>query len=108
MIRGSQAGDHIGGGSGNDEIHGQGGADHIYGDSGFNQDLSERLDRATNQILTVVTVETAGSDTIFGDGGDDIAFGDHGVITQTAGTQRILTTRQRHRRGDDRPRQRRR
>ena len=74
LIHGSQAGDHIGGGSGNDEIHGQGGADHVYGDSGFNQDLSQRLDRATNQILTVVTVETAGSDTIFGGGGDDIAL----------------------------------
>ena len=92
LIHGSQAGDHIGGGSGNDEIHGQGGADHVYGDSGFNQDLSQRLDRATNQILTVVTVETAGSDTIFGGGGTDIAFGDHGIITQTDGTQRILST----------------
>jgi Ca2+-binding RTX toxin-like protein len=92
VIFGSQAGDHLAGGGGNDEIHGQGGSDHIYGDSGFNQDLGTRLDRATNQILKVVTVETTGNDKIFGDVGDDIAFGDHGIIAQTAGIQRILTT----------------
>ena len=92
VIFGSQAGDHLAGGAGGDEIHGQGGNDHIYGDSGFNQDLSTRLDRATNQILKVVTVETTGNDKLFGDSGDDIVFGDHGIITQTAGTQRILTT----------------
>ncbi|TMK23727.1 MAG: calcium-binding protein, partial [Actinobacteria bacterium] len=34
----------------------------------------------------------AGNDTVYGDGGNDVVFGDHGVITQVAGTNRILTT----------------
>ena len=72
----------------------QGGQDHVYGDSDFNIDIFTR-------VLTVVTTGPAGSDRLFGDGangivcGDganDIVFGDHGIITQTPGTLRILTT----------------
>ncbi|BCS96179.1 hypothetical protein DSLASN_18110 [Desulfoluna limicola] len=102
-IWGSQGDDHIAGGSGNDVIHGQGGSDHIYGDSGFNIDVSTRLSLA-GQILTVVNTPSAGdnpeirddlmagADTLDGDGGSDILFGDYGVIGQTPGTQRILST----------------
>ena len=36
--------------------------------------------------------EVPGNDRIFGDAGDDIIFGDHGIVSQSAGTLRILTT----------------
>ena len=93
ILTGTQAGDHIAGGSGNDTIDAQGGDDHVYGDSGFNADLSSRLSLA-GQILTVVTNEATGDDTVFAGSGSDIVFGDHGIITQVAGTQRLLTTGQ--------------
>jgi len=106
VIYGSQAGDHIAGGSGDDEIHAQGGLDHVYGDSGFNLDYDVVVDdddvHSVARELTVPTVNasyipvrddlTAGQDTIYGDGESDIIFGDHGVITQSEGTLRILTT----------------
>ena len=92
---GSQAGDHLAGGSGGDVIHGQGGDDHAYGDTGFNVDLVTR-----DLTVPIVNASThpshddlaPGEDEIHGDGGDDIVFGDYGVITQAAGTDRILTT----------------
>jgi hypothetical protein len=102
-LYGGSGGDQIAGGSGDDLIYGGAGNDHIYGDSGFNLDLSLRLDRG-GQVLTVVNtaadtdnMETrddlgAGSDEIHGGAGEDIVFGDYGVITQTDGTRRILTT----------------
>ena len=102
-LYGSQGGDHIAGGAGNDTIYGEGGVDHIYGDAGFNVDISRRLDPST-QVLTVVQTAGAGdhpatgddlstgADTIWGGSGDDVIFGDYGEITQTAGTNRILTT----------------
>ena len=102
-IYGSQAGDWLFGGSGNDEIHGDGGNDQISGDDGYNLDLSKRLDLSTQILLPVNSPSStyysassdnlaAGNDTIYGDAGNDIVFGDHGVITQTPGTNRILTT----------------
>ncbi|MCZ7598745.1 MAG: hypothetical protein M5U09_14775 [Gammaproteobacteria bacterium] len=108
-IFGSAFGDHIAGGSGDDVIMGEGGADHVYGDSGFNIDLTERLSVATAggiQILTVVTASAfgdirptfdplvAGLDFIDGGAGDDIVIGDHGIITQAAFTQRLVSTGQ--------------
>ena len=42
LIIGSQAGDHLAGGSGDDTILGLRGVDHIYGDSGFNVDILTR------------------------------------------------------------------
>ncbi len=97
-IRGSQAGDHIAGGSGNDIISGEGGMDHIYGDSGFN--FNTNLATLDLEVVTVADLIghpssdplTAGEDEIHGGGGDDIIFGDHGVIEQTEGTVRVLTT----------------
>ncbi|MHC4618339.1 MAG: hypothetical protein ACYTEQ_11370 [Planctomycetota bacterium] len=107
-VYGSQAGDHIAGGSGDDTIYGQAGVDHIYGDSGFNIDLSLRISLANLafdiDVLTVATVPgladyaltndplAAGQDMIHGQGGNDIIIGDHGIIEQTYGTERILTT----------------
>ena len=98
-IWGSQAGDHIAGGSGNDEIHGQGGDDHIYGDNGIN--VGE-IKGASFRVLSITVTDASstpnrdtlisGNDIIFGDAGNDIIFGDYGVIGQTAGTLRILTT----------------
>jgi Ca2+-binding RTX toxin-like protein len=103
-LTGSQFGDHIAGGSGHDQIYGLGGNDHIYGDSGFNIDSRTRLDLST-QVLTVVNIANSatdnldtsdklsvGNDTIDAGLGDDIVFGDKGVIKQTQGTNRILTT----------------
>ena len=51
MIFGSQAGDHLAGGSGDDTILGDRGADHIYGDSGVNVDILTRA-------LTIPTSNT--------------------------------------------------
>ena len=42
LIIGSQAGDHLAGGSGDDTILGLRGVDHIYGDSGVNVDILTR------------------------------------------------------------------
>ena len=63
--------------------------------------MSKRLSLST-QILSVVTSNlsatpnadplTVGNDTISGDAGNDIVLGDVGVIAQTPGTNRILTT----------------
>jgi Ca2+-binding RTX toxin-like protein len=101
VIRGGQAGDHLAGGSGDDEIHGGAGADHIYGDAGINVDLTTRLDLA-GSVISVVNSDdsglkdrdplTAGDDLIHAGTGDDIVFGDFGVITQSAGVQRITST----------------
>ena len=133
-IWGSQAGDHLAGGSGNDTIHGQGGDDHIYGDDGFNLDLSKRLTWPSPRRPRSCwwpqrpaawsrshreTCWSPGNDTIHGDGGNDIVFGDLGRIDQAAGHQRIPTTgfvvgvvvgaaRRRRRRHDLRRRRRRR
>jgi Ca2+-binding RTX toxin-like protein len=95
IIAGSQVGDHIAGGSGNDLIYGQAGNDHIYGDSGFN------VDRDSREIDVVNTNASshpnhddlaAGADEVYGELDDDIILGDYGVIEQTEGTLRILTT----------------
>lgn len=103
LIRGGSAGDWIAGGSGNDILNGNGGNDAIQGDDGFNLNLTQRLSLST-QILTVATDFAAadylitrdnlvgGVDKVNGGGGIDIIFGDHGVITQVANTNRILTT----------------
>ncbi len=94
-ITGSQAGDQIAGGSGDDNINSQGGADHIYGDSGFNLDTATReltvpnIDSSVNPSRDFLTV---GNDTIDGGSDDNIILGDYGIITQTPGTPRILTT----------------
>ena len=102
-IYGGGGGDQLFGGSGNDTIYAGTGNDHIYGDDGINLDLSKRLDLST-QIISVVNAPTgtevpatrdlltAGADTIFGGAGRDIIIGDHGVISQVAGTNRVLTT----------------
>lgn len=84
-IYGGQAGDHLAGGAGNDTIAGNGGDDHLYGDADFNLDL-------VNRVLTVPTTAIAGADTLNGGTGADIILGDLGIISQTADTQRILTT----------------
>ncbi|MDN3722364.1 hypothetical protein QW131_31950 [Roseibium salinum] len=85
VILGTQIGDHLTGGSGDDRIIAGDGPDHVYGDSGLDIDPVTRL-------LSIPTSAIAGSDEIDGDGGADIIFGDHGIITQAAGTVRILTT----------------
>ncbi|MGC9326354.1 MAG: calcium-binding protein, partial [Candidatus Hinthialibacter sp.] len=107
VIYGSQAGDHIAGGSGDDEIHGQGGLDHIYGDTGFNLDYDVVIDENdnhtvareliitnfdTSQILTRDVLLEPGKDAIYGDDGDDVILGDYGIVHQTEGTLRILST----------------
>jgi len=96
-IWGSKDDDQIAGGSGDEEIHGQNGNDHIYGDSGFNVVFSDRTLTVhvtpddDNELQTQDQL-VPGNDEIYGDGGDDIILADHGIITQTAGTERLLTT----------------
>ena len=109
IIRGGAGGDWIAGGSGANVIYGGTGNDDIYGADGFNLNLSLRLSlavAANQQVLSVVNAPgpndysathdalNAGNNTIYGSSGsgNDIIIGDHGIITQTAGTNRIQTT----------------
>ena len=101
-IIGGAGDDQLAGGSGDDTITGGRGADHLYGDDGFNVDLSTRLSLAL-QPLTVATDPAAGdapsgdtlhrgNDRMNGGDGNDILIGDFGVIGQTDGTNRLLST----------------
>src|SRR6185312_12044001 len=105
-ILGGPASDWIAGGGGHDAINGANGNDIIFGDDGFNLDLSKRLSLSSQVLLTVNAASSATDDPLTSDklvaGGDqirngtgnDIIIGDHGVVTQIAGTNRILTTGQ--------------
>ncbi len=101
-VKGSQVGDHLTGGSGDDFIEGNAGVDHIYGDANFSIDLDlfaeDQIspfvsgDDKIDAMFIVGTIGTAGSDNIDAGEGEDIVIGDFGLITQTEGTRRILTT----------------
>jgi Ca2+-binding RTX toxin-like protein len=101
-IYGGGGGDQLYGGGGSNVIHAGTGNDHIYGNASINIDLTQRLSLST-QVITVVndpngTEQTTGDqlvvgqNSIYGGAGHDIVIGQKGVITQTPGTNRILTT----------------
>ena len=105
-LYGGQSGSWLVGGGGADTIHGHGTGDIILGDDGVNLDLSTRFSLSSHVVSFASAPAAgddakthdalkAGNDILWADGaGGAIVVGDHGLVTQVAGTNSLLTTGQ--------------